>query len=97
MSTLLAQRLKYPDAPRGNVVEDYHGTKVPDPYRWLENPDAPASRVWIGAENKLTSQYLAGVPDRDKIAQRLTELTSVVVYPRPGGDQAASFVERGSR
>ena len=97
MSTLLAQRLKYPDAPRGTVVDDYHGIKVPDPYRWLENPDATESRKWITAENQITNAYLASVPNRAEIAKRLTELSSVVMYPRPGGDPSASFIQRGGR
>src|SRR5438132_14277524 len=53
-----AQTLQYPPAPPGDVVDDYHGTKVPDPYRWLEDPDASATRAWIEAENRLTETYL---------------------------------------
>jgi prolyl oligopeptidase len=48
-----AQTIQYPPAPKGDVVDEYHGTKVPDPYRGLEDPDAPATRSWIEAENRL--------------------------------------------
>src|SRR5438477_11278737 len=48
----------YPQAPNGNHVDNYFGTKVADPYRDLENADAPATRKWIEAENKLTFDYL---------------------------------------
>jgi prolyl oligopeptidase len=70
-----AQRLAYPAAPRGNVVDDYHGTKVADPYRWLEQTDSPESRAWIDAEHTLTTAYLAALPMRDRVRSRLAELS----------------------
>jgi prolyl oligopeptidase len=63
------------------VVDDYHGTQVPDPYRWLEDPDSPETRAWIEAENRLTSAYLARIPARDGIEHRLTRLWD---YPKFG-------------
>jgi prolyl oligopeptidase len=57
----------YPKARRGDQVDDYHGLKVPDPYRWLEDSDSPETRAWIDAENKITQAYLAQIPARDKI------------------------------
>ncbi|HEX8535939.1 MAG TPA: prolyl oligopeptidase family serine peptidase, partial [Cystobacter sp.] len=56
------------------MVDDYHGTKVADPYRWLENPDSPESRQWIEAENQLTFGYLEKIPLRARLKQRMTEL-----------------------
>ncbi|GJM25939.1 MAG: prolyl endopeptidase [Phycisphaerae bacterium] len=73
----------YPEARKGDVVDTYHGVKVPDPYRWLEDPDAPESREWIEAENKLTFGYLEGIPQRDKIRKRLTELWNYEKYGTP--------------
>src|ERR671927_453478 len=64
----------YPKARKSDQVDDYHGTKVADPYRWLENPDSPESRAWIEAENKITFDYLRKIPAREKIKERLTEL-----------------------
>ena len=64
----------YPEAPRGDVVDDYHGTAVPDPYRWLEDSEAEEVRAWIDAENALTEGYLAQVPERERIRARMTEL-----------------------
>ena len=73
--------MRYPPAPTTSQVDDYHGTKVADPYRSLEDPDAPATRVWIEAENALTESYLAQIPARDVIRARLTALWD---YPRFG-------------
>ncbi len=74
---------EYPPARKGDVVDDYHGTKVPDPYRWLEDPDSPETRAWIEAENRLTAGYLAQIPQRDAIRKRLTELWNYPKYGAP--------------
>ena len=75
------QTLQYPVARKSDVVEDYHGTKVPDPYRWLEDPDSPETRGWIEAENRLTAAFLDAIPARAAIHERLTKLWN---YPRYG-------------
>ena len=67
-------RRAYPVAPTSTQVDDYHGTLVADPYRPLEDSDAPASRTWIAAQNELTEAILAGSPQRGAIRDRLTEL-----------------------
>jgi prolyl oligopeptidase len=68
--------LKYPDTKRGDQVDDYHGTKVADPYRWLEDDvrESKAVADWVAAENKVTFAYLNGIPERDTIKKRVTEL-----------------------
>ena len=48
------EKYTYPAAHRGDVVDTFHGTKVPDPYRWLEDPQAPETRAFIDAQNALT-------------------------------------------
>jgi prolyl oligopeptidase len=80
-ATPAAQTIGYPEARKGDVVDDYHGTKVPDPYRWLEDVDAPETRAWIEAENRVTEAFLAQVPERDRMRRRLTTLWN---YPRYG-------------
>jgi prolyl oligopeptidase len=75
------QALQYPSARKSDVVDDYHGTKVADPFRWLEDPDSPESRTWIDAENRLTEGYLADIPARAAIRDRLTKLWN---YPKFG-------------
>jgi prolyl oligopeptidase len=77
------KKMPYPKAPVSDVVDDYHGVKVPDPYRALEDPDAPATRAWIEKENALTAKWLAGVPQRKTIKERLTKLWNHERYTPP--------------
>ena len=73
--------LTYPSTAKGDVVDDLHGTKVPDPYRWLEDLDAEATAGWVAAQNAVTDPYLAALPLRARLNARLTELWN---YPRVG-------------
>jgi len=76
-------RLEYPQARRGEQVDDYHGVEVADPYRWLEDPDSQETRAWIEAENKLTFSYLEQIPQREPIRRRLTKLWNYERYGTP--------------
>ncbi len=71
----------YPPTRSGSDVDDYHGEPVSDPYRWLENTDDPETAGWIKAQNELTEGFLAAVPAREAIRERLTQLWD---YPRYG-------------
>jgi prolyl oligopeptidase len=71
--------LNYPPTRQDAVVEDYHGTSVADPYRWLEDLTAVQTRDWIAAQNRLTRAYLEAIPGREHIRARLTALWN---YPR---------------
>jgi prolyl oligopeptidase len=64
---LAAGSLTYPAAPRGTVTDTYFGTTVADPYRWLENVDAPETTAWVKAEGDLTRSYLDAIPQRNAI------------------------------
>src|SRR5215469_236820 len=66
----------YPPTRKSNQVDDYHGTKVEDPYRWLEEVDAAETRAWVEAQNGVTFSFLEGIPQRETIHRRLTELWS---------------------
>ncbi len=66
--------LKYPQARRSDHVDTYHGVEVPDPYRWLEEPRSDETRAWIEAQNHLSGQFLAAIPQRAWIRQRLEAL-----------------------
>ncbi|MBN2433153.1 MAG: S9 family peptidase, partial [Acidobacteria bacterium] len=74
-------QLTYPETRKVDQVDDYFGTKVADPYRWMENEGDPDLRAWIDAQNKVTFDYLAQIPYRDKIRQRLEQ---VYDYPKYG-------------
>ncbi len=78
-----AKPFAYPAPPKSEQSDDYHGTKVADPYRPLENADSPETQKWIEAENKLTFDFLAGVPERKKINERLTKLWNYEKYGVP--------------
>ncbi len=73
----------YPETAKVDQVDDYHGTKVADPYRWLEDVDSDQTRAWVAAENTLTFGFLEGIPAREKIKQRLTELWDYTRYSTP--------------
>ncbi len=75
-------KLNYPVAPKGDQVDDYHGVKIADPYRGLENADAASTKKWVEQENELTFGYLAKLPGRETIKKQLTELWN---YERFGG------------
>jgi prolyl oligopeptidase len=68
------QLLSYPAATPGDVSSDYHGVKVPDPYRWMEDIDSPATRSWVEAQDKLSRGYLEALPGRADIAARLKQI-----------------------
>ncbi len=84
----------YPEARTVDVVDDYHGTEVPDPYRWLEDPDSEETRAWIEAENELTFSYLEAIPGRKAIDSRLTELWNSERYGIPFAEGGLYFYTR---
>lgn len=69
-----AAQLKYPAAATDNVIDDYFGIKVADPYRWLENDSSDATAAWVAAQNEVSSAYLSKIPFRNALKQRLTSL-----------------------
>src|SRR6476646_3480953 len=75
--------LKYPAAQKGDQVDDYHGVRIADPYRWLEDTDSPATAAWVQAENQLTFGYLAAIPERAQIRSRLEALWNYTRYSAP--------------
>jgi prolyl oligopeptidase len=73
--------LTYPATTMGSVVDDFGGTKVADPYRWMESLDSPEVKAWIAAQNAVTDPYLDALPHRKALNERLTALWN---YPRVG-------------
>ena len=80
--------LKYPDARRADTVETLHGRAVPDPYRWLEDPNSDETKAWIAAENRVTFGYLEQIPARTKIKERLTRLWNYERFGTPSREGA---------
>jgi prolyl oligopeptidase len=68
------EKFQYPPAARGTVVDDYHGSQVPDPYRWFEDAGAQATRDWVTAENAVAQPYLERLPQRAWLGERLKQL-----------------------
>ncbi|MCB1022493.1 MAG: S9 family peptidase, partial [Acidobacteria bacterium] len=83
--------ISYPQTRRIEHYDDYHGTKVADPYRWLEDDvrESAEVRAWVEAENKVTSAYLDRIPQRETIRRRLTKLWDYEKY--------SSFFKEGGR
>ena len=72
-----------PHARTVDTATDYFGTRVADPYRWLENTDAPDTRAWVDSENCVTFAYLGRIPERARIRERLTKLWNYERYGVP--------------
>jgi prolyl oligopeptidase len=76
-------RLAYPATLTTNIVDNYFGTAVPDPYRWLEDDNSPATKAWVAAQNAVTFAYLESIPERSRIRERLTHLWNYERYGLP--------------
>ncbi|MFM2018495.1 MAG: hypothetical protein RL007_2151, partial [Bacteroidota bacterium] len=67
-----SEKMKYPVTRKVDTVDTYFGVKVPDPYRWLEDDNSDSTKAWVDVQNKFTFDYLAKIPFRDKIKERLS-------------------------
>mgnify|MGYP000645361601 CR=1 FL=1 len=74
-------QLKYPVTQKGDVKDNYHGTLIADPYRWLEDDNSEATHQWVNAQNQVTGSYLAAIPFRNAVKDRLAVLWN---YPKIG-------------
>ena len=92
-------KLRYPETRRVDQVDEYHGTSVPDPFRWLEDDVRESAEVaaWVKAQNKVTFKYLEGIRERDTIRDRLEELWNFerTSAPRRVGDRYYFFRNTG--
>ena len=86
----------YPQPPKSDQSDDYSGTKVADPYRDLENADSEQTKKWIEAENKLTFDYLATIPERKKINEKLTALWNYEKYTVPFHEGGRYFFSKNT-
>src|SRR3954471_888429 len=82
-STLSAQQLNYPATKKVDQVDVYQGTRVPDPYRWLEDDMSKETAGWVEAENKVTFPYLEAIPYRAQLQARVKQLSDYPKYSSP--------------
>jgi len=82
-AVVTSKTLPYPQTRKVDTVTTYFGTKVPDPYRWLENDQATDTKAWVQEENKVTQDYLGKIPYREAIRSRLTKLWNYEKYSAP--------------
>jgi prolyl oligopeptidase len=88
--------LTYPKAKTVDQVDDYHGVKVADPYRWLEDTDSADTHDWVEAENKLTFSYLEQIPFRGAIRDRLTKLWNYERFTVPAQQGGRYFYQHNN-
>lgn len=88
--------LSYPLAHTVDQIDDYHGVKVLDPYRWLEDTNSEETKAWIEAENKVTASYLGGIEARGTIQKRLTSLWNYERFGIPSKKGTRYFYTRNS-
>ena len=94
--SVCAQGISYPETQRGDTVEDYFGTQVADPYRWLEDDRSAETAAWVTAQNKVTRSYVDALPARQQIADRLTALWNYERYGLPYRRGKKVFFTRNS-
>ena len=88
--------LRYPVTRTTNQVDDYHGTKISDPYRWLEDPDSAETKAWVEAQNKVTFAYLGQIAAREPIKRRLTQIWNYERYGIPFKEGNRYFITKNN-
>ena len=76
-------QVAYPETVTGDVADDYFGTQVADPYRWLEDDNAEDTKAWVEEQNKATFGYLDQIPFRSAVRDRYEELFNYEKYSAP--------------
>ncbi len=76
-------QIKYPETKKVDVIDDYHGIKIADPYRWLEDDNSEETKAWVTEQNKVTFGYLESIPFRDALKKRYTKLFNYPKYGAP--------------
>jgi prolyl oligopeptidase len=91
-----SKKLVYPESKKVDHTDDYHGTKIADPYRWLEDVDSAETKAWVEAQNKVTFAYLNEIPVREQIKQRLTKLWNYERYSPPSKQGGRYFYSKNN-
>jgi prolyl oligopeptidase len=90
----ITRRFIYPPTPTVDVVDDYHGTPIADPYRWLEDDAAPATVAWVAAQNTLTRDFIDEIHAREHLKERLIALWDYPKYTVPSKQGGRYFFEK---
>jgi prolyl oligopeptidase len=91
-----ATKLTYPKTQQGDTVDDYHGTKLADPYRWLEDDNSDETKAWVAAQNKVTFGFLDTIPEREAIRRRLTKIWNFEKFGVPTQREGQYLFTRNS-
>ena len=92
----MTEVLKYPETAREGVVDNYHGTEIADPYRWLEDDNSERTAEWVKAQNEVTFGYLNSLPQRKAIRERLEELWNYPTQSAPAKRGEWYYISRNS-
>lgn len=92
----MTEKISYPATATVNQVDDYSGTRVADPYRWLEDDNSPQTKEWVEAQNKVTFGYLEKIPAREKLKARMKELWDFERYGVPAKQGSRYFFTRNN-
>src|SRR5262245_6223211 len=89
-------KIDYPPTTKGDVVDDYFGTRVADPYRWMEELESNSVADWVAAQNRVTSAFLETLPMREHFRKRITELWDYPKVSLPSREGDRYFYERNT-
>lgn len=90
------KKIEYPVTKKGDVIDSYFGTQVPDPYRWLENDKSEETSAWVKEQNKITFAYLEAIPYREDIKSRLMKMWNYEKYTAPQKEGAYTYFSRNN-
>ncbi|MCX6320466.1 MAG: prolyl oligopeptidase family serine peptidase [Bacteroidia bacterium] len=90
------KKIEYPVTKKGDVVDTYFGTKVPDPYRWLEDDKSEETAAWVKEQNKVTFGYLEAIPYREEIKNRLEKMWNYEKYTAPVKEGDYTYFSRNN-
>ena len=93
---MLTKSIEYPATAREDVVDNYFGTQVADPYRWLEDDNSEATAAWVAEQNKVTFDYLNSLPAREKIKARIEQLWDYPTQSAPSKHGDWYYISRNS-
>lgn len=83
INTQIFSQIKYPETKKVDQEDNYFGTIIKDPYRWLEDDNSSETKAWVKEENKVTEDYLSKIPFREKVKNKLEELWNYTKYGSP--------------